>query len=120
MAHLLGPAPGRLWKRIRIVSSRKRRFQYDAGRGEMRFGSRTLKLPRSANARIAVGTALVCGGILGFLPILGFWMIPLGLVVLSQDLPSVRRWRRSLAVRMERRKRAPDQRRQGGNDRRGP
>lgn len=120
MAHLLGPASGRLWKRIRIVSSRKRRFQYDAGRGEMRFGSRTLKLPRSANARIAVGTALVCCGILGFLPILGFWMIPLGLVVLSQDLPSVRRWRRSLAVRMERRKRAPDQRRQGGNDRRGP
>jgi hypothetical protein len=98
------------------VSSRKRRFQFDAGRGEMRFGSRTLKLPRSATARIAVGTGLVCGGILGFLPILGFWMVPLGLLVLSQDLPSVRRWRRSMIVRMERRRGGPERRRQAKDD----
>ncbi|MEQ8479067.1 MAG: hypothetical protein RIC18_00305 [Hoeflea sp.] len=84
----------------------------------MRFGSKTLRLPRSATARIAVGAGLVCGGILGFLPILGFWMIPLGLLVLSQDLPSVRRWRRSMIVRMERRNGAPDRRRQGKNNRR--
>ncbi|SVB85789.1 uncharacterized protein METZ01_LOCUS238643 [marine metagenome] len=49
--------------------------------------------------RISVGICLVLGGILGFLPILGFWMIPLGLVVLSYDLPIVRRWRRRLEVR---------------------
>jgi len=41
---------------------------------------------------------LVIGGILGFLPILGFWMIPLGLLVLSIDLPMVRRWRRNMTV----------------------
>ncbi|WP_422370253.1 hypothetical protein [Hoeflea sp.] len=99
------------------MSSRKRRFQFDAGRGEMRFGSKTLKLPRSATARIAVGTSLVCGGILGFLPVLGFWMVPVGLLVLSQDLPSVRRWRRSLVVRMERRKGRPDRGRKGENSR---
>jgi hypothetical protein len=35
---------------------------------------------------------------LGFLPVLGFWMLPLGLALLSVDLPSVRRRRRKLSV----------------------
>ncbi len=55
-------------------------------------------MPRSRVGRIATGSALVVGGTLGFLPILGFWMIPLGLIVLSHDLPAVRRRRRRLAV----------------------
>jgi hypothetical protein len=43
--------------------------------------------------RILVGAALVIGGIFGFLPVLGFWMIPLGLVVMFFDVPWVRaRW----------------------------
>ena len=33
------------------------------------------------------------------MPVFGFWMIPLGLFVLSVDIPIVRRWRRQLAVR---------------------
>jgi hypothetical protein len=41
---------------------------------------------------------LVGGGLLGFLPVLGFWMIPLGFLVLSVDLPVVRRWRRQMTV----------------------
>ena len=61
------------------------------------------KLPRSRIARIVIGVLLVIGGLLGFLPILGFWMIPLGLLVLSVDLPSVRRWRRRLEVKWGRR-----------------
>lgn len=52
--------------------------------------------------RIGLGIALVSGGLLGFLPILGFWMIPLGLLVLSADIALVRRWRRVLQVRWER------------------
>ncbi len=55
-------------------------------------------MPRSRVGRIATGSALVVGGTLGFLPVLGFWMIPLGLIVLSHDLPVVRRLRRRLAV----------------------
>ena len=55
-------------------------------------------MPRSRVGRIAAGSALVVGGTLGFLPILGFWMIPLGLIVLSHDLPAVRRRRRRFAV----------------------
>ena len=53
--------------------------------------------------RLGIGMLLMLGGILGFLPILGFWMLPLGLLVLSYDLPMVRRWRRRLEVRWLRR-----------------
>jgi len=70
----------------------------------LRIGNNHFGLPRSRFARIAIGSLLILGGILGFLPVLGFWMIPLGLLVLSQDLPMVRRWRRRLAVKWGRRK----------------
>ncbi|MDE0309716.1 MAG: hypothetical protein OXI60_07805 [Acidiferrobacterales bacterium] len=35
--------------------------------------------------RKIIGIGLVLLGFLGFLPIIGFWMIPLGLIVLSAD-----------------------------------
>ncbi|WP_245415219.1 PGPGW domain-containing protein [Hoeflea marina] len=72
----------------------------------MTIARRVFRLPANRAPRIAVGIALVFCGILGFLPVLGFWMIPLGLLVLSQDLPTVRRWRRRLSVRMGQRGRA--------------
>jgi hypothetical protein len=40
--------------------------------------------------RIPAGIALTVGGVVGFLPILGFWMVPLGLAVLAQDVPVMR------------------------------
>ncbi len=69
------------------------------------FGRR-FRLPRSRLLRICIGAGLVFCGILGFLPVLGFWMIPLGLLVLSHDLPRVRRWRRRFFVWWERRRAA--------------
>lgn len=49
-------------------------------------------------ARVAVGLALVAGGLFGFLPVLGFWMIPLGLVVILFEMPWIRHlWRRTRA-----------------------
>lgn len=59
---------------------------------------RRIPVPRHRMARISLGILLVFGGLLGFLPILGFWMIPLGLYVLSQDFPGVRRFRRRATV----------------------
>jgi purine-cytosine permease-like protein len=56
------------------------------------------RLPRSRVVRIVLGTALVVMGIFGWLPIVGFWMIPLGLLVLSVDFHPVRRLRRRLEV----------------------
>ena len=45
--------------------------------------------------RIFLGMALIVAGVFGFLPVLGFWMIPLGLAVIFLDAPLVRRsWSR--------------------------
>ena len=68
-----------------------------------RARTRLTQMPRIL--RMVIGLLLLLGGILGFLPILGFWMIPLGLMVLSYDLPLVRRWRRRLEVWWGRRRR---------------
>ena len=46
--------------------------------------------------RIAGGVLLVAGGLAGFLPALGFWMVPLGLLLLSIDVPWLRPWWRRL------------------------
>lgn len=64
----------------------------------VRFGSRKLHIPGPPLLRIILGIILICGGILGFLPILGFWMLPLGVLVLSVDLHPVRRIRRRVEV----------------------
>jgi hypothetical protein len=64
----------------------------------LRFAGREVPLPQTRAFRIALGIALMLGGLAGFLPILGFWMVPLGLLVLSVDMPFVRRARRRLAV----------------------
>lgn len=41
--------------------------------------------------RILLGILLIMGGLLGFLPILGFWMLPLGVVVLAREVPAIER-----------------------------
>ena len=51
---------------------------------------RWLRGPTMRPYRIPVGILLMIGGLFSFLPILGIWMIPLGLVLLSQDLPFLR------------------------------
>jgi len=44
--------------------------------------------------RLILGLLLIAGGLLGFLPVLGFWMIPLGLGVAWLDIRAFRRrWR---------------------------
>ena len=49
-------------------------------------------------ARNSVGVLLVIGGLLGsVLPLLGVWMIPLGLVLLAVDFP----WAQRLSERLQ-------------------
>ncbi len=67
---------------------------------KIKIAGRTFKLPTSRLARMVIGVLLILGGVLGFLPILGFWMVPLGLMVLSIDIPTVRRWRRKTTVKL--------------------
>ena len=80
--------------------------------GRLHMGKWSVAMPRSRIGRIVTGTVLVICGLLGFLPVLGFWMVPLGLLVLSQDLRFVRRKRRQLAIWWEYRKRARQARRE--------
>ncbi|WP_340116977.1 hypothetical protein [Pelagibius sp. 7325] len=40
--------------------------------------------------RWSVGLLLIVGGVFGFLPVLGFWMIPLGVLLLAVGSPKVR------------------------------
>lgn len=42
--------------------------------------------------RLVAGLVLIAAGVLGFLPVLGFWMIPLGVAVAALDVVPL--WRR--------------------------
>lgn len=60
--------------------------------------------------RKSIGIGLMIGGIFGFLPVLGFWMFPLGLILFFSDSPIYWRLRRKfVSWRMERRKRKKKQ-----------
>jgi len=50
-----------------------------------------LRHPSASWVRVPLGVLLVLGGLLGFLPVLGFWMVPLGLVLLALDVALLRR-----------------------------
>ena len=40
--------------------------------------------------RSIIGALFCVGGVLGFLPILGFWMLPLGVAFIALDVPPAR------------------------------
>lgn len=61
-----------------------------------------LRQPSASWVRVPLGVLLVVGGVLGFLPVLGFWMVPLGLVLLALDFALLRRPTATLIVGGER------------------
>ncbi|WP_307706461.1 hypothetical protein [Rhodopseudomonas sp. B29] len=48
-----------------------------------------LRRPSSKYVRLPLGVALVGGGVLSFLPVLGLWMLPLGMILIAQDVPAL-------------------------------
>ena len=46
-----------------------------------------LRKPSSRLVRIPLAILLIAGGIFSFLPVLGLWMLPLGLLLFAQDAP---------------------------------
>jgi hypothetical protein len=54
---------------------------------------RFVRQPSGRRLRIPLGILLTLGGIVGFLPIVGFWMLPIGLALLADDVSALRRWR---------------------------
>jgi len=61
-----------------------------------------LRRPASAWIRRAVAILLICGGLLSFLPILGLWMLPLGLLLLAEDVPALKSGRTRILDWVER------------------
>jgi hypothetical protein len=52
--------------------------------------TRWIRQPSVRLVRIPVAILLIVGGIFSFLPVLGIWMLPLGLVLIAQDVPFLR------------------------------
>jgi hypothetical protein len=65
-----------LWDRMRVTIQRG-----------IRWGDN--HVPRGL--RSVLGVLLMCGGVVGFLPILGFWMLPLGMALIALDIAPLRR-----------------------------
>ena len=59
--------------------------------GPARSGLAWVLRPEAIWLRVPLALLLIASGFLGFLPILGFWMLPLGALLLAEDFPLVRR-----------------------------
>ena len=66
---------------------------------KVRIGRFAIELPRNRIVRVGLGSSLVVvGGLFGWLPILGYWMVPLGLLVLAADNATIRHWNRKVGL----------------------
>ncbi len=74
-----------------------------SGAHRIKLFGKTIPLPQSVWLRRALGGSLVVGGVFSFLPVLGVWMLPLGLIILSRDSSRIRRIRRKSEVGLLRR-----------------
>jgi hypothetical protein len=54
-------------------------------------GVRGLRHPKARYIRIPVAVLSIVGGVFSFLPVLGLWMLPLGLLLLAHDVPFLRK-----------------------------
>ncbi len=51
---------------------------------------RWLRTPSARWVRIPAGVLLTLGGVFSILPVLGIWMLPLGLLLIAYDVPFLR------------------------------
>ncbi len=56
----------------------------------LRRGLDWLREPSRLWLRIGAAILLILGGIFSILPVLGLWMLPLGLALLAQDVPGLK------------------------------
>jgi hypothetical protein len=63
---------------------------------------RWVRKPHMHLIRIPLAILLILGGVFSFLPILGLWMLPLGLAVLAVDVPPLKRPVGNALVRLQR------------------
>jgi hypothetical protein len=63
---------------------------------------RWLRRPSSRRVRVPAGVLLIGGSFLSILPFFGLWMLPLGLMLLAEDVPPLRRARDRILDHLER------------------
>jgi hypothetical protein len=85
-----------------LNSEKPKKYSIDSQNGRLHLGSFSMPFPQSKAGRVSIGAGFIVGGCLGFLPILGFWMVPLGVVILSHDIGAARRFRRKTSVKIAR------------------
>jgi len=51
-----------------------------------------LRRPEARHVRFPAGVLFILGSFLWILPVFGLWMLPLGIVLLAEDIPPLRRW----------------------------
>jgi hypothetical protein len=68
----------------RLVDRLPRRFQTVV---------RWLRRPALRWVRLVAGVLFIAGAFLSILPLFGIWMLPLGLMLLAEDIPPLRRAR---------------------------
>jgi hypothetical protein len=89
----MAPADARLERQFDRISR-----QVPASRGFLDW----VRRPHLHIVRVPLALILILGGIFSFLPILGLWMLPLGLLVLAVDIPPLRRPVGDTIVRLQR------------------
>jgi hypothetical protein len=72
----------------------------------MRQAVASLLAGRLRFVRIPVAIALMLGGVFAILPVLGLWMLPLGLLLLAVDVPRLQPWINAALIRSRRRVRS--------------
>src|ERR1043165_982377 len=60
-----------------------------------------LRNAQPAWLRLVVAALLMIGGLLWFLPLVGIWMLPLGLILVADQFPATKRLLVKLLLRME-------------------
>lgn len=68
----------------------------------IRRASRWLRRPAARWVRVPAGLLLIVGGLLFILPFFGLWMLPLGVILLADDIAVLRRMRERMLDLIER------------------
>jgi hypothetical protein len=64
--------------------------------GRLQTVVRWLRKPALRWVRLVAGVLFIAGAFLSILPLFGIWMLPLGLMLLAEDIPPLRRVRNRL------------------------
>jgi hypothetical protein len=62
-----------------------------AAPGSLERAIRWMRKPRARIVRLPLGVVCIVGSFFWFLPVLGLWFLPLGLMLIAQDVPFLRR-----------------------------